>query len=447
MAAAESKQVRIGSTTALLLIAQVVTLGVSFATSVLLARALGPAGKGQLTLLLQIPGTIAMFAGLGIPAANAYFVGRRVHGVGVTLGNSLLAAAAATLVGLPIYLVLTRGPGAPPGGFPLVPVMLVAAVLPLSLLVSFVSGIGTALQQLPRQAAASLLGALASTVLVALAFITHRLDLGIAAAASPLMLTITFLVLVTGVERARTDPVRVSVTALREASGYSLKSYFAGLTSFLNYRQDVFVVGYLAGNAQLGLYSIAVTFAELLWYLPNALSTTILSKSMAAQHEAGAQFTARSSRITVALMIVLAGVSALVIRPVLTLLYTGKFVDSAAAFYWLLPGVIMLGIVKILSSYLAAHGKLYPLLGLLSAGVNLVANLLLVPRLGIVGAAVSSSISYTLMGVILIGLYRRETGARLRALLVLDREDLRAIRQSLASYLPGERGPDEALPR
>ena len=40
-----------------------------------------------------------------------------------------------------------------------------------------------------------------------------------------------------------------------------------------NYRLDQWFVGAIAGSRELGLYSVAVAWAEALWYLPTALAS------------------------------------------------------------------------------------------------------------------------------------------------------------------------------
>ena len=39
-----------------------------------------------------------------------------------------------------------------------------------------------------------------------------------------------------------------------------------------NYRADQWIVGSIAGARELGLYSVAVAWAELLFYLPGVIS-------------------------------------------------------------------------------------------------------------------------------------------------------------------------------
>jgi len=74
---ANTPLIRIGSTSAYQFAAQVVALGVNFIVSVLVARTLGPEGKGQLSVLQQVPGILIVVLNFGLSYSNFYFVGRR----------------------------------------------------------------------------------------------------------------------------------------------------------------------------------------------------------------------------------------------------------------------------------------------------------------------------------------------------------------------------------
>jgi len=75
---------QVGST----LLAQLVSLALIIANSAIIARWLGPAGKGALTLATLAPTVISLMLGLGIGVANAYFAGsRRIETLRLTHGD------------------------------------------------------------------------------------------------------------------------------------------------------------------------------------------------------------------------------------------------------------------------------------------------------------------------------------------------------------------------
>jgi len=56
---------------------------------IILARVLGPVGKGIYSLILFIPGLMMIFGSLGIESSNVYFVGRKKYETKEVVANSL----------------------------------------------------------------------------------------------------------------------------------------------------------------------------------------------------------------------------------------------------------------------------------------------------------------------------------------------------------------------
>ena len=98
--------------------------------------------------------------------------------------------------------------------------------------------------------------------------------------------------------------------------------------------------------------------------------------------------------------------------PLIRLLYAPAFADVAAPLRWLLPGVVTLGVGKVVMAELLARKKVRETAYAsgIAAVVNIAGNVTLVPHMGISGAALASTISYSLMSAILVRDYLRVTG-------------------------------------
>ncbi len=192
-----------------------------------------------------------------------------------------------------------------------------------------------------------------------------------------------------------------------------------------------------------GVYSVAASVAETLWYIPTALGVVIFSRVAAASLDA-APLTSAVTRVTLAFGLFVA-VPALVLAPSgVELLYGAPFRDAGPALQLLLPGIVAYGVVAVLSQFLLAAGApgrstLVLLTGLV---LNLVANALLIPRFGIIGAAMSSSFSYTITALLMVIAFHRLTHQPLRDTLVIRRSDIRQAveRMSGRSLGSGARG-------
>jgi len=197
---------------------------------------------------------------------------------------------------------------------------------------------------------------------------------------------------------------------------------------FLNYRLDHFIVSYLVGVAGVGFYVVATSLAELVWYLPDAFGFVLFPRTASSDLETARQFTPRIVRISAFATVVAALVLFLGSRLAITALYTEDYLPSLRPLWALLPGVVALSYSKVIFSDLGGRGKPFygTLASLLSLVVTLGLDLLLIPELGIAGAAVASSLGYAANAVLAIVFYVRVTGHRLADLLVVQKDDIAA---------------------
>jgi O-antigen/teichoic acid export membrane protein len=118
------------------------------------------------------------------------------------------------------------------------------------------------------------------------------------------------------------------------------------------------------------------------------------------------------TRMTIAVVTVTA-VPLLLLGPYLVrLVYGPQFADAGVALRFILPGVIAYSVVAVLTRYVTGRGRpgtATMIMGL-GLGANIAANLYLVPRMGINGAALASSISYGLTSVLTLVIFIRLSG-------------------------------------
>jgi O-antigen/teichoic acid export membrane protein len=234
----------------------------------------------------------------------------------------------------------------------------------------------------------------------------------------------------------RRAPHNQGASRFREVWSYSLPCYAGNLLQHLNYRLDVFLVTFFRDTAELGLYMTAVGVAQLLW-LPSVAMQTVLFPRLTSltddAHRIGNA--AQVARVMLALSLGMGAMLALVAPWAVPLLYGERFAPSVLPLWLLLPGITAFCIPQVLCAYISAIGK--PQINLWVAAVALVMtviiNLSLVPIIGMIGAAIASTASYTVTSLLTVLIFRRLTGCRLRDTLLLGRSDLRLISTRLAA--------------
>ena len=393
------------------LVRQVIALAFALGHSAIVARWLGREGKGALTLALMLPGALGLFLSGGVGLANVYFAGSRRFPVSILTANSVgFAILASALSGVIVGVLAASGwleklmPGVP-----LWLALLAMVSLPLGLFSGYFTAI---LQGLRRILAVNgvnlILGALTLALTVALVVVFPLglfggLMASLVAGGVGLLLSGLLLRREGGIFRPRWDR-----SVMYPTLSFALRAHIGSVLQFFNYRLDVFVVNYFLGPAEVGIYSVSVGIAELLWYLPNAVGFVIFPKAAATKPEAMNLFTPRVFRITLGLT-ALGGVGlALFAKPLIAFVYSSVFIGAYPPMLALLPGVVLLGSGKVLTNEIAGRG--FPHYNSINAGVALVLtvvlDVLLIPRYGIMGAAIASTISYSAIFVTAVIFYR-----------------------------------------
>ena len=399
----------------------------SLGTNVILARSLGPEGRGIYAVAILIPAIVALLAQLGFQAANVYHTSKRLLPMDDIVGH---AVSLAFLLGAFCYLLifgyveLTHAPQFLGIGSQFVLVSCIA--LPFTLLTIFVQGIQQGAERFVQFNTVLLTQYAAPAVALLIALVLLRGETLQAVEAWTAAAITTSLVAASGVSRVGRLSPRLNLTTLRRLFRFGIVSYVSTLTSFVNYRFDVFLVNFFAGARQVGLYSVGTGLAEVIWYLSNAAGIVLAPRVAGAERELGDRVTEAVTRVVALLAIVAAGALA-VLAPFVVVLFFGEaFAESKWAVWLLLPGIVTFSVGRILSMYLLGRGRLpvdlvASFIGLV---VTLVLDLLLIPRFGFRGAAVASSIAYTAAMLVNMRWVVRNSNITVRGMLVARPSDV-----------------------
>ena len=125
----------------------------------------------------------------------------------------------------------------------------------------------------------------------------------------------------------------------------------------MNYRLLYFALERHAGLAAVGLFSTAVSLAEVLWIPANSLAAMALNRvSREAQAPGTRAFVLRLTRLAIVAMLGAAVAAALVPVDGIMALLGRDFADVRSQLVRLLPGVVALGVSLVASAYHAGHG-------------------------------------------------------------------------------------------
>ncbi len=201
----------------------------------------------------------------------------------------------------------------------------------------------------------------------------------------------------------------------RRAWNIGGRNYLSLLIDLLLLRIDVYLIQELAPQAtrehDLGLYQAGVRVAELLLMLPGTLNTLLFAKAAAQKDTAAvAEATLHSAKLAVWIgCIAFLGMAA-VGQPLLVWFFGSRFGGSFVPCLWVLLGCVAMCFSSPLAGTLQGAGA-YPRSVVWAQGVallvNVAANLYLIPRQGIIGAAAASALAYTVSAILIAAAFAR----------------------------------------
>jgi O-antigen/teichoic acid export membrane protein len=186
---------------------------------------------------------------------------------------------------------------------------------------------------------------------------------------------------------------------------------------FLMFRSDLYLVEWFMGEAALGVYKVSTNFAEMMQRLPNVAGLVLLPKVIRGEDE-NTELTLKVARGTIVFSLSAAAVLLFLGEGLIAYTFP-KYGDAFAPLQWMLPGLLLAGFGSVLNTKLAGRG--YPPVTLVVPAVALVLNVglnvVLIPSMGLKGAAVSTSIAYGVWALSITFFFLRYSGLKLGAFL------------------------------
>ena len=377
-----------------LLASQVLTGGVAMVANVLMARALSPTGRGEVALILQIVYLATQVLLLG--TERSFLAG--YHGVAPAAGvrayaRLLIVPAIVTLVAATGFAVLAPDRYHPGTGI----VVLIAGYAIVEAIILGTRAIAVCAGRMRDFLVARVIDAALLFGLLIVLYVTgvtHPVPWLLAylfASVVPTVWQITTWLRLAAAPDA--TPVSDGMQRLVRREGLTL--FPAALSNMAMLRVDRLALPALASTSALGLYASVATMTELLAWPLRAYADAKLGQWRNAHHDGGLR--ARP-------LIVAAAVYALVVTPVvagamyllIVPLFGERYADAKVLVVPLVAAAGLYAISRVCLGLLIAKGRA----SLVSAAeicgfvLSFVAYLVLIPGMGILGAAYGSLIGY-----------------------------------------------------
>ena len=185
----------------------------------------------------------------------------------------------------------------------------------------------------------------------------------------------------------------------------------------------------------VGYYSISLLFSYIVLYIPDSIAVFLYPKlSKMKTFDEKLELTLKINRITFLVVLIISLFLILFGKIILTSFYGKEFEASYIPLAVLLIGSVLFSFVKIITKLSTADGK--PAVGTKISFIGIMVNIplliILIPKYQILGAAIASSVSYSVMSIYAFyWLFIRSKNITIQKLFVLNINDVNSVRNIL----------------
>jgi O-antigen/teichoic acid export membrane protein len=410
------------------------TLSVNLVTGVVIARALGADGRGELAAVVAAMSVIGWLFAMGARDAITYHQAKRPQDA------PRLMATWFALVGVFAALGIAAG----------------EAVLP-----SLLAAQSDALLDIARLYMFMVLGMLVGDVAYGTLFGDHDfLFINVMRLVQPAATAIAFVAL-WSVERlsvgtallamvvASLADVGIALTRVLRRHGlgkpnlrlarttlsYGLRAHGTSTAAVVNGRLDLMIIPAFLAASSVGLYAVATSVSWIVVAVPAVLGELVFPAATR-RSELSTPIIARSLQAVLGIGVLVAAAIAALAEIGVRIVYGGEFAGAALPLRILLPGCVLLAGAGVLVSGLYALNRPFSAALSNAAGtvITVVGLVLFLKSGGIAAAAIVSTVSYSVVFLLLLGVYCAVAGVRWADLLP-STADLQTLRRAASRVL------------
>lgn len=375
----------------------------AFFNNVIITRQLGPEGRGKYTVLINLILLLTLFLGEGIRRSNTIIIGKNRSEIKNLIFTTIIYSVLLLLVLIIFYLIRDLW------------IALIPNIEDPFIILSFLTIIFAVLWQafqaillgVQRYYEFNIIQLLATVItffvnFIGIYFFNYQLY---EILLSLLIATIISFIygLFTVRENIKISQIRF-ITLPNRVKILSLKSTVSAGFIFILLKSNIFIINYLLGSVEAGLYSIAYVFLDMTQKLPNVATPIFISKAVSDEKDTAIFNTMRLVRVVFTINIFIVIFLALFGKWIIITLFKEEFLESYYLLLYLLPAVLFLGVGAIIYSYYMSNE--YPLkiiiINAIFALSSLIINYILIIEFKTVGASLAISITFVSWALVLL---------------------------------------------
>jgi O-antigen/teichoic acid export membrane protein len=412
-------------------VARLLTRAVRMVNSIISARWLGPEGMGYYALFFTLASNLRGFVELGLGRASVYHIRRKNITPTEAADNATVFSAGAGLLAVGLVFLFRRFLSEYLLDSQELHILLLAAIIPLIMLSKIFSTMMRGLNRFDLYNISELL----IPVVTMMGFVTGLIVLGAGATGAivsqVLAIGVGALWLVIKMRHLVHFRIRLHFSALRDSLDYGIRSHVLDMIMMTLSALPIYILKTLTGSALVAQYSVILSLLSLISFIRMSISLTLFPKVSSLSGQRMHEFVAAVSRHTL-LLTTGASIFTLAFGPLLIrLLYGMRYEHAARALPLFLPGVIFDAVgVMLMRDFTARERPIQGIpifaytLGMLTKGALSIPLVTSYPEYGLEIVGIVNGLSYFVPMAVLLFLFLRDSGLRLRNVCLVTWSDL-----------------------
>lgn len=397
---------------------------------IILARTLGPEGKGTFSLAILTATLLFAIFNLSLGQANSHFIGRRSEWAASIFGNSLLISFLIGVSMIALYHIFSES---------ILTILLpkvnpdlavrTVMILPFLLLLEYMNNIVLGQDRITRLSI--ILAGREIILFIVLIAVSITGYISIETAIWCWIAVSVSIALYSFWSAGHWTKFRISLswTVFKSMRRFFFQAHLANLSTFIRMRADLFIIGYFLNVYDVGIFNTAVALTAILWYLPASVAQVLIPYISHRENCAGDLATPKLCRMTLFINLI-AGIGLGLFGWVgIRLLFGSNFLPAFPILLILIPGAVVMSLAKLLSGDLGGRGKpQYAMYISITAMIlSVVGNFLLIPRFHLAGAAITASVTSAINGILFLFAFQRESKVSLINTVIIQKDDFKVI--------------------
>lgn len=185
---------------------------------------------------------------------------------------------------------------------------------------------------------------------------------------------------------------------------YGWKTQLSAFLQFLNNRLSFYFLEYFKGMVSVGIFSVGIAFSEAIWTVSRSLSIVLYSDVLNNKNSNEAiEKTKVSLRVSFLITLLFIILMLMIPARLYAMVFGKDFSQTKEIVLFLSPGILAIAVSNIIGYYFAGINKLRILniKALIGLVFTVISSFFIIPRWGIRGACIITSISYCLSSALL----------------------------------------------